>query len=253
MLRPFPAASETVPLERQHGTYMISVQINGALVLPFVLDTGASLVVLPADVFRTLIRTGTVTRADFIGTGTAVLADGSRHDSEEYVLHEMRVGDHVVRNVTASVVSVGGAPLLGQTFLSKLPAWSIDNAREVLVITDGAGATQCVPTERTAPSATGYYGAIAWDENTGRRGWSWNQGSPARAEEVALSECGASGCKIILRAGRAMCGALATTETGKYVGAASRRDRDAARLAALTDCPKGNAGTCIIRTSDCNH
>src|SRR5215469_3733179 len=44
MLRPFPSASETVPLERQHGTYMISIQINGALVLPFVLDTGASLV-----------------------------------------------------------------------------------------------------------------------------------------------------------------------------------------------------------------
>ena len=110
-----------------------------------------------------------------------------------------------------------------------------------------------MPAGPTVPSGTGYYGAIAWDENTGRRGWSWNQGSPARAEEVALSECGASGCKIILRAGRAMCGALATTETGKYVGAASRRDRDAARLAALTDCPKGNAGTCIIRTSDCNH
>jgi hypothetical protein len=70
---------------------------------------------------------------------------------------------------------------------------------------------------------------------------------------VALSECGASGCKIILRAGRAMCGALATTETGKYVGAASRRDREAARLAALADCQKGNAGDCIVRVTDCNH
>jgi predicted aspartyl protease len=97
MLRPFPAASETVPLERRHGTYIIPVQINGALVLPFVLDTGASLVVLPADVFRTLTRTGTVTSADFIGTGTAVLADGSKRESKKYVLHEMRVGDHIVR------------------------------------------------------------------------------------------------------------------------------------------------------------
>ena len=125
MLRPSPALSETVPLERYHGTYMISVQINGAVVLPFVLDTGASLVVLPADVFRTLTRTGTVTRADFVGTGTAVLADGSTHPSEKYVLHEMRVGDHVVRNVIASVVSVNGDPLLGQTFLSRLPAWGL--------------------------------------------------------------------------------------------------------------------------------
>ena len=252
MLRSFPAASETVPLMRQHGAYMISGQINGALVLPFVLDTGASLVVLPADVFRTLSRTGTVTRSDFIGTGMAVLADGSKHASHNYLLHEIRVGDHVVRNVVASVVSVNGDPLLGQTFLSKLPSWSIDNARQVFVIADGAGAMQSVPTGPTAPSAIGYYGAIAWDENTGKRGWGWNQNSPARAEEVALSECGASGCKIILRAGRAMCGALATTEAGKYVGAASRRDRDAARLAALANCQKGNAGDCTIRVTDCN-
>ena len=46
------AAGETIQLEHnQHGTYTISVQINGALVLPFVLDTGASLVVIPEDYF----------------------------------------------------------------------------------------------------------------------------------------------------------------------------------------------------------
>src|SRR5215469_18529512 len=62
-----PAAGETIQLERtQHGTYTISVQINGALVLPFVLDTGASLVVIPEDVLRTLTQTGTVTKNDFI-------------------------------------------------------------------------------------------------------------------------------------------------------------------------------------------
>ena len=253
MLRPCSAASETVPLERQHGTYMISVQINGALVLPFVLDTGASLVVLPADVFRTLIRTGTVTNADFIGTGTAVLADGSKRASDKYVLHEMRVGDHVVKNVIASVVSVGGDPLLGQTFLSKLPAWSIDNTRQALVIADGPRTTQGSRVSPKASVPLGHYGAIAWDEETGKRGWSWNWETPDQASEMALRECGASGCKVIMHAGPAMCAALATTENGKYVGAASRKDRDAARLAALADCRKGDAGDCTVRMTDCNH
>ena len=73
-----------------------------------------------------------------------------------------------------------------------------------------------------------------------------------RAEEAALSECGASGCKIITRTGRSMCGALATTENGKYVGAASRSDREAARLAALANCNKGNAGECAVRFTECN-
>jgi clan AA aspartic protease (TIGR02281 family) len=137
-----PAAGETIQLEHnRHGTYTISVQINRALVLPFVLDTGASLMVIPEDVFRTLTRTGTVTKNDFIGTGTAMLADGSEHASDSYVLHEVRVGDHIVRNVVASVVPVNGPALLGQSFLSKLPAWSIDNTRQALVIAAGAGAT----------------------------------------------------------------------------------------------------------------
>jgi hypothetical protein len=102
------------------------------------------------------------------------------------------------------------------------------------------------------PAAQGEYGAIAWDKETGKRGWSWNQQTQSRAEEVALSECGATGCKVIMRTGRRECAALATNEAGKYVGAASRKDRDAARLAALANCEKGNAGECIVRITDCN-
>jgi hypothetical protein len=96
------------------------------------------------------------------------------------------------------------------------------------------------------------YGAIAWDKETGKYGASWNQDTPKRAEEVALGECGATGCKVIIRTRRAMCAALATNESGKYAGGASRKDRDAARLAALTNCKKGNAGECTVRVTDCN-
>jgi TPR repeat protein len=130
------AATDTVQLERQHGTYMVPVRINNAVSLPFILDSGAAEVANPTDVFLTLLRTGTVMDSDFIGTGTYVLADGSEQSSDRFVLHELRVGDHVVRNVIANVVSVKGDPLLGQSFLSKLPAWAIDNARHALVLYD---------------------------------------------------------------------------------------------------------------------
>jgi len=103
-----------------------------------------------------------------------------------------------------------------------------------------------------APAAPGYYGAIAWDPDNGLRGWSWNQHTQTRADEVALSECGATGCKVIMRTGRGMCAALATTEAEKFVGAASRKNRDAAQLAALKDCEKGNAGECTARFTECN-
>ena len=109
-----------------------------------------------------------------------------------------------------------------------------------------------VLTQLTAMPAFAQYGAIAWDKETGKYGASWNQDTPKRAEEVAVGECGATGCKVIIRTRRAMCAALATNESGKYAGGASRRDREAARLSALTNCKKGNAGECIVRVTDCN-
>jgi hypothetical protein len=102
------------------------------------------------------------------------------------------------------------------------------------------------------PARAAEYGAIAWDKQTGKRGWSWNQPTQKRADEAALGECGASGCKVIIRAGSGMCAALASTDDGKFIGAASRKDRDAARLASLKDCEKGKAGECIVRFTDCN-
>src|SRR3954469_24711026 len=71
------SANNEVNLEKQDGTYKVPVLINRAITLKFVLDSGASDVFIPADVFLTLLRTGTVSRSDFLDTQTYSLADGS--------------------------------------------------------------------------------------------------------------------------------------------------------------------------------
>ena len=101
------------------------------------------------------------------------------------------------------------------------------------------------------PASAGY-GVIAWDKDTGKYGVSWNQQTPKRAEKVALGECGTSGCKIVQKITPKTCGALAMTADGKHVGAARRKDRAEARVAALDNCKKDNAGECVIRADDCN-
>jgi len=104
----------------------------------------------------------------------------------------------------------------------------------------------------TTVPARAEYGAIAWDRETGKYGASWNKATAQSAAEAALSDCGATGCKVIIRTRQAMCAALATNESGKFAGGAARRDREAARLAGLKDCQKGKAGECIVRVTDCN-
>ncbi|HEY1259938.1 MAG TPA: DUF4189 domain-containing protein [Stellaceae bacterium] len=102
-----------------------------------------------------------------------------------------------------------------------------------------------------APAFAGY-GAVAYDVKTGKRGWSWNEATVQRASEVALSQCGTSGCKVLMKVGPKRCGALATTEDGKGWGAAGRATVDQSRVAALANCAKTKLGECVIRVSDCN-
>jgi hypothetical protein len=130
------AQAETIQLEYNQGAYMVPVRINGQMTIPFVLDTGASDTAIPADVFMTLLRTATVKDSDFVGIGNYVMAYGSEQSSKRFLLRELRVGNHLVKNVIANVVPARGDPLLGQTFLSRLPSWTVDNARHLLVLQD---------------------------------------------------------------------------------------------------------------------
>jgi hypothetical protein len=102
-----------------------------------------------------------------------------------------------------------------------------------------------------APALAGY-GAIAWDKAAGRSGWSWNQSTADKAKEVALSHCGSSGCKVVMESAAKQCFALATTQDRKHIGAARRNSQDDARVAALANCRKDQAGECFLRFSECN-
>jgi hypothetical protein len=152
------AGAETIQLVRGGGIYMIPVQINGQMTVPFALDSGAAEVAIPQDIFLTLIRTGTIKDSDFVGTGTYVMADGSEHSSKRFILRELKVGNHVVTNVIANIVSIKADPLLGQSFLSKLPAWAVDNRNHSLILHDQSGLTAPPATSLAQPPASTPYG-----------------------------------------------------------------------------------------------
>jgi predicted aspartyl protease len=49
----------------ESGTFAVPETINNQRTLKFVIDDGASDVSVPIDVVSTLVRTGTITNADF--------------------------------------------------------------------------------------------------------------------------------------------------------------------------------------------
>jgi clan AA aspartic protease (TIGR02281 family) len=253
-----PAVAQTIQMQPHSGGYLIPGRVNGAITLDFVLDTGATDVLIPEEVARALARAGTLAAGDFIGTRTYVLADGSRVPSKRIILRELRVGDQSVANVTASIGPARSQPLLGQSFLSRFPSWMLDNERHVLVLSIGREAVGPTASVQNSPArpmiAPAYagFGAVAFDESTAKYGFAWNEDTQNRADEAASQACNAEGCKIVFRVPPRQCGALATGEKGNAWGGHVNAARDTAQLRAIENCQKHTSGRCVLRGSECN-
>lgn len=98
------------------------------------LDTGATDLVISADVALTLIRARALTNRDFIGKKSYYLANGSEGVGERVIIREVQVGAHKVMNVTAIINPPESDLLLGQSFLAKFGVVTFDYKRFVLVL-----------------------------------------------------------------------------------------------------------------------
>ena len=87
------AHTETVPLVPEGETYLVPVTINGKISLNFTVDSGASEVCVPADVYSTLKRADTINAADRLDAAVYELADGSRQTNQRFRIHSLRVGE----------------------------------------------------------------------------------------------------------------------------------------------------------------
>jgi clan AA aspartic protease (TIGR02281 family) len=129
-----PRAQETIPIEAHDGAYVVPVLVNGVLPLKFIVDSGSADVSIPAEVASALKKLGTISGADLLGSKTYLLADGSKVSSEIYRIESLKIGDLVMQNVTVRVSAEKSSLLLGQSFLRRLKSWSVDNAKQVLIL-----------------------------------------------------------------------------------------------------------------------
>lgn len=128
-------AGQTVAqMRKKGGVWTVPVRVNDSLDVDFVIDSGASDVQVPADVVATLEKNGALLPSDFQGTRTFVMADGSTVPSRVFRIRTLKVGRISIDNVSGHVAARNAIPLLGQSFLGRLPHWSIDNGRNTLVI-----------------------------------------------------------------------------------------------------------------------
>ena len=123
-----------IPLVKMSGGLIAPVVINNALKLNFIVDSGASDVSIPAEVFASLVQANTVTQADITGIRNYKNADGEVFQSKTFVIRSLKIGNIEAPRVQAKVSPSNAPPLLGQSFLKRFRSWSIDNSTQELIL-----------------------------------------------------------------------------------------------------------------------
>jgi len=134
----FAAASHAsaleIPLEKHGDVYSLPILVNGLITLNFVLDSGASEVVIPSNFVSTLLRAGTITERDFLPGKSCRLADGSIMRSSRFTIKELNIRGYRLLDVPCIVCPATGRPLLGQSFLNRMESWTLDNRSHKLIL-----------------------------------------------------------------------------------------------------------------------
>ncbi len=124
---------ESIPLRREDNTLWAHVAVNGKKTLEMVVDSGSSLLLLPA---KTAASLNISTPADAQPV-KLTLADGRSIDGKRFKLSSVRVGKFELEQVECAVIGSefpGAEPLLGMSFLSEF-IFKIDADQATLTLT----------------------------------------------------------------------------------------------------------------------
>lgn len=131
------SAQVTITMEEEGGVYKVPCIVNGAK-MKFIFDTGAATVCLSESMAEYLLDNDYISKDDFIGVGTSMVADGRTVNNLKVILKDIEIGGLHLKDVEASVVEGQRAPLLlGQTAIQQLGKYAIKD--NLLYIYAGQG------------------------------------------------------------------------------------------------------------------
>jgi hypothetical protein len=88
---------------------------------------------LTPDLYNKYAATGNISASDFLGFRQFQMADGTFINAEMYTLHNIKIGDFLVKETKVGVVE-SGLPLLGTGFLANFKDWEVSKENKTLIL-----------------------------------------------------------------------------------------------------------------------
>ncbi len=127
-------AKEEIPITKLGKISRVKVKI-GTLEKIFIIDSGASDVLISSDFERDLIFDGAISKKDYVGDKEYTIANGETIMARVYKVNGLKIGGYTINNVTVGAMDKNDISfLLGKTVLDKFSHWSINNETSKLIL-----------------------------------------------------------------------------------------------------------------------
>ena len=122
-----------VPLTNYFGNgYKVKIKIGGEEKY-FLLDTGASDIIIDRDFERELLLNGVLSRKDYVGKADYIMANNKVVKADLVKIKEIEIGDYIINDVVIGIID-DGALLCGISFLDLFKKWEIDKDSNSLIL-----------------------------------------------------------------------------------------------------------------------
>ena len=142
-------SGQWIQMTKRNGVYAVPCKVNG-LNLMFILDTGASTVVLSLTEALFMLKNGYLKQTDIMDTEVYSIANGQMAEGTKVVLRKIQIGPFELKNVQATIIGSSDAPLqLGISALQRLGKIELDYQLNTIKVSK--------PNENNPKDAAGYY------------------------------------------------------------------------------------------------
>ena len=125
--------SSRIPLVNYFGNgYKLKINIDGVESY-FLLDTGASDILINRDIERELLLNGALSRKDYIGKTEYIMANNQSVEAQIIRVDKIKIGDYSVSDVEIAIIDYC-ALLCGISFLDVFEKWEIDKNSKTLIL-----------------------------------------------------------------------------------------------------------------------
>ena len=122
-----------VPLVDYLGKgYKIKITIDG-ITKYYLLDTGASDLIINREIERDLLINGSIRQEDYLGKESYILADNKEVNAQLVRLKNVKIGDYILNNVIAAIIDEGSL-LCGTGLLNKFRKYELINDEGILIL-----------------------------------------------------------------------------------------------------------------------